>query len=202
MQIAKNKKIFIGALIIFLFFASWIVSIGYTDAQGFEGISASGYLDRIAKKVDIKPDEGKGSVPYIVGTIINGVLGFLGVICLLLIIYAGLKWMLAGGSEEDINTSRQIIKYAIIGVIVIVGSYALSSYVVDKIISSTQRDLDMSGFEGGVRGSVPYESGFPGQQVSFIRGSDIGTPIVVHKNTAKEQGIIHFLQWTERGVCA
>ena len=157
MQIIKNKKIFFGLLIIFLFFISCFLSFDSVQAQGFEKISASGYLDRIANKVGIKPDvtpEGKGTVVYIVGVIINGILGFLGILCLGIIIYAGLKWMMAGGNEESITTARQMIKYAVIGVAVVIGAYALSYYVVSNIISSAIRGGPNLELEGGLRGAA------------------------------------------------
>jgi hypothetical protein len=83
-----------------------------------------------------------------------GVLGFLGVISLVLIIYAGVKWMLAEGNEESIGEARKIIFYAIIGLAIIMGSYALSYYVINNIIESTQPGtpgvIDM-GVSGEVR---------------------------------------------------
>ena len=72
-----------------------------------------------------------------VGRIINGILGFLGVLFLIIILYAGFTWMNAGGNEEDVTQARSLIKWSIIGIIIIIGAYAISFYVVDQINKAT-----------------------------------------------------------------
>ncbi|NMC51113.1 hypothetical protein GYA54_00055 [Candidatus Kuenenbacteria bacterium] len=130
----KNKKIIFLAAVVFLFFVVVIFS-DLKAALAEEGFgSMSGYLNDIATNVDLK----KASVPTMIGKIIYGILGLLGVFSLLLVIYAGLKWMLADGNEETVSQSKKIILYAIIGVLIIMGSYAVTYYVIDKVIQSTQ----------------------------------------------------------------
>ncbi len=94
--------------------------------------SASQYLDKIAthKDIDIKTNV---TMAVMVGRIINGILGFLGILFLVIILYAGFTWTNAGGSEEDVTQARNLIKWSIIGIIVIIGAYAISFYVVDQI---------------------------------------------------------------------
>lgn len=129
----KNKKIIFLAAVVFLFFVVVIFS-DLKAALAEEGFgSMSGYLNDIATNVDLK----KASVPTMIGKIIYGILGLLGVFSLLLVIYAGLKWMLADGNEETVSQSKKIILYAIIGVLIIMGSYAVTYYVVDRIVSSS-----------------------------------------------------------------
>lgn len=97
--------------------------------------SASGHLDNIAKSVNLK----KNDAPTIIGTIISGVLGFLGVLFLIIIIYGGLRLMAAGGNEETVQGARATIKWAIIGVMFVIGAYALSYYVVNQVLESTTK---------------------------------------------------------------
>ena len=129
MQIIKNKKIIILS-IVFLFFVGCFLLIDVVQAQSFG--NASGYLTNIAGRVDL----GKREPANVIGIIINGVLGFLGVIAMGYIIYAGIRLMIAGGNDETVQEARDTIKWAIIGLIVIIGAYALSSYVVQKVLKS------------------------------------------------------------------
>lgn len=68
-------------------------------------------------------------------SIINYALSFLGMISLLLMLYAGIIWMLARGNEEEINKAREILKGAAIGLIIIMSSYALSYFVFTNLVS-------------------------------------------------------------------
>lgn len=68
------------------------------------------------------------------GSIIGIVLSFVGVIFLLLMIYAGLNWMTAQGSQEKVGKSKDLMTNAIIGLIIVLAAYAITSFVGDAII--------------------------------------------------------------------
>ncbi|MFH1233207.1 MAG: hypothetical protein V1649_00970 [Patescibacteria group bacterium] len=67
-----------------------------------------------------------GNLPNAIGTVIKAGLALLGVAFLGLIIYAGFIWMLARGNEQDITKARDLIISAIIGLIIILGAYAIT----------------------------------------------------------------------------
>jgi hypothetical protein len=73
----------------------------------------------------------------IIGNVINIVLGFLGVLLLLYILYAGFLWMTAGGNEENIEKAKGYIKNAIIGLVIIILAFAISNFVLTKLIAVT-----------------------------------------------------------------
>ncbi|MBU0636943.1 hypothetical protein KKH16_01905 [Patescibacteria group bacterium] len=60
-------------------------------------------------------------------------MSFLGVVFLILIIYAGFTWMTAGGDEEKINKAKDTIQRAIIGLIIILCSYAITIFIFGKL---------------------------------------------------------------------
>ena len=70
---------------------------------------------------------------HIVGKAINAFISFLGIIFLALTIYGGYKWMLAKGEEEEIKKAKEIIKAAVIGLINVLMSYAITYFVVSQI---------------------------------------------------------------------
>jgi len=78
------------------------------------------------------------SLESIIGKIINTILGFLGVILLGYLLYAGFLWMTSGGSDEGVKKARSMIKNAIIGLIVIVAAFAISSFVLKALVNVTQ----------------------------------------------------------------
>lgn len=71
------------------------------------------------------------------GRIINVALGFLGVIAIGFIIYAGFLWMSSGGEEEKISSAKNILKNAVIGLLVIMASWAIATFIITKLSDAT-----------------------------------------------------------------
>ena len=73
----------------------------------------------------------------IVVDIIKIVLGFLGILAVIIILFAGFKWMTAGGNEENITSAKQMLIAGIIGLVIILSSYALATFIINQIVAST-----------------------------------------------------------------
>jgi len=118
--------------LILFFILCWAVEFFLTGQVLAFDKSASTYLDNLANRQEIKIKTDK-TLPEVVGGVIKYGVGFLGIIFLILILYAGFLWMTAGGSQEDVTKARAILKWSIIGVIVVLGAYVISYYVVIRI---------------------------------------------------------------------
>ena len=68
----------------------------------------------------------------VVGRFIQFALGFLGILVVLLIMYAGFLWMTSGGSEEKITRAKKILFNGIIGLIIILSSWALTTFILSR----------------------------------------------------------------------
>lgn len=73
----------------------------------------------------------------IVANIIKSVLGLLGMVFLALMVYAGFLWMTSHGDNEKVQGAQKIIKTAVIGLLVILLAYALTSFVVNVLVRAT-----------------------------------------------------------------
>ncbi len=73
----------------------------------------------------------------IVFSIVNTALIFLGMITLILILVAGFLWLTAAGEEEKIKKAKGIINGAMLGLIVVLGSYGLAQYLFTAIRIAT-----------------------------------------------------------------
>ncbi len=82
-------------------------------------------------------DEGRG-LTEIVGGIINVFLGFLGIVFLVLLLYAGFSWMTAQGDETKIKKARDMITNAIVGLIIVVAAFAISNFVLGSLVNVSQ----------------------------------------------------------------
>ena len=67
----------------------------------------------------------------ILGTSIKGALSILGALSLAVFIYGGFIWMLSWGNPEKITKGKNIITWALLGLLVIFSSYAVVNYMLD-----------------------------------------------------------------------
>ncbi|MFH1255260.1 MAG: Ig-like domain-containing protein [bacterium] len=120
--------------------------------------------------VGITYPEGTGlsnsqDIRIIIARIIRIILGFLGIIAVGLIIYAGWLWMSSQGSEEKIEQAKKILTNAIIGLIIISVSFAIASFVLNKLLGIPSGDsaVNQSGGGGGISalGSGIINSHYP-----------------------------------------
>ena len=66
------------------------------------------------------------------GQVIKAILSVVGLIFLVLMVYAGMLWMTARGDEGKVEKSKEIITAAIIGLAITVSAYAITVFVVSR----------------------------------------------------------------------
>ncbi|MDX9893770.1 MAG: hypothetical protein RB292_05205 [Patescibacteria group bacterium] len=69
--------------------------------------------------------------------IVNVLLGFLGIIAIIIILYGGFVWLTSAGNEEKVGQAKKIITAGIIGLVIIFVSYAIASFVIGELITAT-----------------------------------------------------------------
>lgn len=95
-------------------------------------------LDKLNQAVGPKTKTGlQGDIAPVISTIISGVLGVLGTIFFILMVYAGVKWMIARGDEGEIEKAKEIIKAAVIGLVVTLAAYAITYFIGTRLTNST-----------------------------------------------------------------
>lgn len=78
-----------------------------------------------------------GDPREMVGRIINMVLGFLGVIAVVIILLGGFKWMTAGGNEDKVAEARKLLGAGVIGLVIILAAWAVATFVINSIYNAT-----------------------------------------------------------------
>lgn len=76
-------------------------------------------------------------VKIVLAKLINIFLGFLGIIFLILIIYGGFLWMTASGNEENVKKARSLLVAGVIGLIIVLSSYAIAKLITEKVFKAT-----------------------------------------------------------------
>ncbi len=120
---------------------SWLVAIGAAIALApFQVMAVTNPFKAANNQVvALQNAAGLGTtatpLTQIIGSIINVLLGFLGIIFLILLIYAGFLWMTAGGEKDKVEKAQTMIKQAVIGLIVIVAAFSISNFVLNSLIN-------------------------------------------------------------------
>lgn len=82
---------------------------------------------------------GTGSTTFAstLGLVVKTAMSFIGVIFLSLMVYAGYLWMTARGKEDQVEKAQSLIRSAVIGLIITIGAYSITDFVVLKILERT-----------------------------------------------------------------
>jgi len=94
-------------------------------------------LDATAEGAALPGIASDTGLATIVGNIIYALMGIVGTILVLFLIYGGFLWMTAGGEEKKIEEAKKIIKNVIVGLIIIFLSYGIARFVIDALISAS-----------------------------------------------------------------
>lgn len=107
------------------------------------GGSKGGLANEIGKKSGFDTVVSDESLSKSVGQIIKVVLSMIGTIFFALTVYAGFLWMTASGNEEQVTKAQSIIKMAIIGLVIVLASYTITTFVVARTVGATKSDLSV-----------------------------------------------------------
>jgi len=84
-------------------------------------------LDATGAKAFGSIDQSIGE--WVGAKIITPALALVGVIFLVLMVYAGFLWMTAGGKADQVTKAKDLMIRAVIGVIIISAAYAITTFV-------------------------------------------------------------------------
>ncbi len=69
--------------------------------------------------------------------IINVILGFIGIIAVVIVLLGGFKWMTAGGNEDKIGEAKGLLSAGVIGLVIVLASWGLAKFVLDLMYNAT-----------------------------------------------------------------
>jgi hypothetical protein len=105
-----RKLFLISSFLIFLFF---FVSPQPAHAQNWTGCLDSNGVATL------------NCIPIVFSNIVRAALLFVGSIAVILLIYAGIRFVMSGGDPKQVQQARSIITYAIIGLVIVLSSFAI-----------------------------------------------------------------------------
>lgn len=106
-------------------------------------------------------------IRIVIANIIRIALGLIGIVFVVLIIYAGVIWMTAEGDKAKVDKSKKIITNAVIGLIIILMAFAITQFIFQALLGQngggvgTVNGSGGNGFGGGAYGSGTVQSHYP-----------------------------------------
>lgn len=73
----------------------------------------------------------------IVAGVIKVIMGFLGIIAVVIILIGGFKWMTAGGNEEKVGEAKKLIVAGVIGLVIILAAFGVATFVINSLLEAT-----------------------------------------------------------------
>ncbi len=101
----------------------------------------SGYVDALGKSAGLNTTNTT-TIEETVAFFITILLGFVGIILLVITIKAGALWMTAQGDKKIIDNSKKTIIGSAIGLFLILSSYSLSEFVIQSINQAAQNNFN------------------------------------------------------------
>lgn len=81
------------------------------------------------------------NVDSILKTVINIFSTLVGVVAVIMIIFAGFKYITSAGDSSKITSAKNTLIYALIGVIIVALAQFIVKFVLDKSINTTQKTV-------------------------------------------------------------
>lgn len=125
------KKAFTIGLISLLLIFNFSLIIRPVLAETAQDTALGGLTDT-AKETGLQA----GNPATTIGAALGVLLSVLGLIMLIIIVYAGVIWMTAGGATENVKRARDMMIEASLGLAVCLASYAITQYIVARITTA------------------------------------------------------------------
>lgn len=81
----------------------------------------------------IGTDATTNELPELIGNIISVLLSVLGIIFVVLVVYAGFLYLTAAGDDAKVKKAKTMLTQAVIGLVIIVAAYAIADFVIDAL---------------------------------------------------------------------
>jgi len=82
-----------------------------------------------------------GNIYYYLQNIVSALLGLVAIIFFLLAAYAGIRWMSSYGNEEAKNKAKDTLTNSIIGLVIVVASYGITSFLFVYLVTPGDTDI-------------------------------------------------------------
>jgi ATP-dependent Zn protease len=127
------KKIglnFFSLIIIIFFLTLPFLVFGETQVFSYDNNPMTLVNEIASDDGPYSSDTDSDTIFNAVSLVVNIVFSLLSLVFLILTIYSGMNWMMAQGNEEKVTKSKNTLIQAIIGLVIIIGSWGIWEIIV------------------------------------------------------------------------
>ena len=134
------KKTSIKKFVSMAIFSAFAISMSMTSLVSAANITADDAFGGTAIKGQIQTGSGLGTADprAMAAKVINIMLGFLGIIAVVIILFGGFKWMTAAGNDDKVGEAKKLLGAGVIGLVIVLMSYGLAQFVINSLVTATQ----------------------------------------------------------------
>lgn len=114
-----------------------VIALPASAALSADGQTLFGGADN-ATELKGKTFGGDKDPQQIAAGVINVLMGFLGLVAVVIILFGGFKWMTAAGSEDKIEEAKKLLVAGVVGLVIILSAWGIATFVIDQILSNTK----------------------------------------------------------------
>jgi Trk-type K+ transport system membrane component len=86
-----------------------------------------------ARQVGLGEQDLKATIVGVVQTI----MGFLGLLAVIVVIWGGVKWMTSGGEQAKVDEARKLIINGVIGLVIVILAFTIVTFVLGELLDAT-----------------------------------------------------------------
>ncbi len=119
-------------------FAAWLSTLPalLLPAAAFAQLSeAQSSLEDVG--TGIGSEATANELPELIGNLIAVLLSVLGIIFVVLVVYAGFLYLTSQGEEDKVKKAKKLLSQAVIGLVIIIAAYAIADFVIDALVTAT-----------------------------------------------------------------
>jgi len=73
----------------------------------------------------------------IAAQVINIILGFLGIVAVIIILAGGFKWMTAGGNQDKVDEAKKLLSAGLVGLLIVLASFGIARFIINSLVTAT-----------------------------------------------------------------
>ncbi len=128
-----KKSLNIIIIISFIMLSAYALLLPVSVKADANSLLWANQLGNISSNIGL----GNQDPRIIAAQIINVILGFLGIIAVVIILLGGFKWMTAGGNEDKVGEAKNLMFAGFVGLVIILASWGLAKFVVNMLYNAT-----------------------------------------------------------------
>lgn len=125
-----SKKLVIAAMFLLTLSFAALPALAQTPIQPF---GSNALQDSMNANLGL----GNRDPREIAASVINVIMGFLGIVAVVLILIGGFKWMTAAGDEGKVEEAKKLMTAGVIGLVIILAAWGITIFVMNALLSAT-----------------------------------------------------------------